>query len=169
MEVGRALLVPLMVAAVVCIPVVIAVLICADELVDRFAGRWAQWRSRHRERRTIARLDRAVEADALTRNIDLSRLDRPDRRPLEQLATELRQLRGHRVGGPGRATVWHEAALASYDNRLRLACAALGITQHLDELTGVDRQIERVRVEGLLHRAGLILPGSRPEPRQRHR
>ncbi|WP_026184901.1 hypothetical protein [Salinispora vitiensis] len=168
MEVGRALLVPLMVAAVVCIPMVIALLICADELVDRFACRWARWRSRRRERRVVARLDRAVEADALTRNIDLSRLDRPDRQPLEQLATELRQLRAHQVGG-GRATVWHEATLASYDNRLRLACAALGIRQHLDELAGADREIERVRVEGLLHRAGLILPGARPVHRQRRR
>ncbi|WP_018722351.1 hypothetical protein [Salinispora fenicalii] len=168
MEVGRALLVTLMVAAVVCLPMLIALLICADELVDRFAFRWAQWRNRHRERRIIARLDRAVEADALTRNIDLSRLDRPDRQPLEKLATELRQLRGHRFGY-GRATAWHEAALASYDGRLRLACAALGITQHLDELTGADREIERVRVEGLLHRAGLILPAARPEHRQRHR
>lgn len=169
MELGRALLVPLMVAAVVCLPVVIALLICADELVDRLAGRWARWRSRQRERRIIARLDRAVEADALTRNIDLSRMDRPDRQPLEQLATELRRLRGHQVGGSGRARVWHEATLASYDNRLRLACAALGIRQHLDELAGVDRELERVRVEGLLHRAGLILPGARPEHRQRHR
>ncbi len=159
----------LMVAAVVCLPMVIALFICADELVDRFACRWARWRSRRRERRIVARLDRAVEADALTRNFDLSRLDRPDRQPLEQLATELHQLRGHRVGGSGRATVWDEAALASYDSRLRLACAALGIPQHLDELTGADREIERVRVEGLLHRAGLILPGARPEHRQRRR
>lgn len=169
MEVGRALLLTLMVAAVVCLPMVIALLFCADELLDRFACRWAQWRSRQRERRTIACLDRAVEADALTRNIDLSRLDRPDRQPLEQLATELRRLRGHRVGGYERSTVWHEAALATYDSRLRLACAALGITQHLDELTGVDREIERVRVEGLLHQGGLILPAARPEHQQRHR
>lgn len=169
MEVGRALLLTVMVAAVVCLPMVIALIFCADELVDRLACRCAQWRSRHRERRTIARLDRAVEADALTRNIDLSSFDRPDRQPLERLATDLRRLGGQRVGGYGRSAVWHEAALRAYDDRLRLACVALGVTQHLDGLTGVDREIERVRVEGALHRAGLILPAAQPEYRQRHR
>ncbi|MER7455746.1 hypothetical protein [Micromonospora sp. NPDC126480] len=169
MEVGRALLLTVMVAAVVCLPVVIALLFCADELVDRLVCGCAEWRRRRRERRTIARLNRAVGADALTRGIDLSRFDRPDRRPLEQLATDLRRLGGQRVGAGGRSAVWHGAVLQAYDERLRLACAALGITQHLDELTGVDREIERVRVEGLLHRAGLILPAARPQHRQRHR
>lgn len=169
MEVGRALLLTVMVAAVVCLPVVIALLFCADELVDRLVCGFSEWRRRRRERRTIARLDRAVGADKLTRDIDLSRFDRPDRRPLEQLAVDLRRLGGQRVGAGGRSAVWHSAVLQAYDERLRLACAALGITQHLDELTGVDREIERVRVEGLLHRAGLFLPAARPQHRQRHR
>ncbi len=169
MEVGRALLLTVMVAAVVCLPVVIALLFCADELVDRLVCGCAEWRRRRRERRTIARLNRAVGADALTKDIDLDGLDRVDRRPLEQLAADLRRLGGQRVGSGGRSAVWHDAVLQAYDQRLRLACAALGITQHLDELTGVDREIERVRVEGLLHRAGLTLPAARPQHRQRHR
>ncbi|NJP31150.1 hypothetical protein [Micromonospora thermarum] len=169
MELGRALLLTLMVGAVVCLPVVIALLFCADELVDRLVCGFGEWRERRRERRTIARLDRAVEADALTRDLDLSGFDRPDRRPLEQLAADLRRLGGQRIGASGRSAVWHGAVLQAYDERLRRACAALGIAQHLDELTGVDREIERVRVEGVLHRAGLILPAARAEHHQRHR
>lgn len=169
MEVGRALLVTVMVGAVVCLPVAIALIFCADELIDRLVCGFGEWRERRRERRTIARLDRAVEADMLTQDLDLSGFDRPDRRPLEQLAADLRRLGGRRVGTGGRSTVWHGAVLQAYDERLRWACAALGITEHLDELTGLDREIERVRVEGLLHRAGFILPAARAEHRQRHR
>lgn len=65
--------------------------------------------------------------------------------------------------------VWHGAVIDAYDERLRAACGALGIAEHLTELEGVDREIERVRVEGLLHAAGLTLPAARPGHHQRHR
>ncbi|MFD0786859.1 hypothetical protein ACFQZ8_23420, partial [Micromonospora azadirachtae] len=158
MELGRALLLALAFVAVASLPALIALLFCADEIIDRVASGYAEWRARRRERRVIARLDRAVEADALTRDIDLSEFDREDRRPLEQLATDLRRLGGQRLGGTGRPMVWHSAVLQAYDDRLRLACRALDITEHLSELDGVDQEIERVRVEGLLHAAGLTLP-----------
>lgn len=64
--------------------------------------------------------------------------------------------------------VWHGAVVQAYDDRLRLACRALGITEHLAELSGVDQEIERVRVEGVLHAAGLALPAARAGHRQRH-
>ncbi|RKN23943.1 hypothetical protein D7147_02685 [Micromonospora musae] len=170
MEVGRALLLALAFVAVASLPAVIALLFCADEIIDRVACGWAEWRERRRERRVIARLDRAVEADALTRNIDLSEFDREDRRPLEQLANDLRRLGGQRLGGHGRPMVWHDSVLQAYDDRLRLACRALGITEHLSELDGVDQEIERVRVEGVLHAAGLTLPAARGVGRrQQHR
>ncbi|MCM0676270.1 hypothetical protein NCC78_16455 [Micromonospora phytophila] len=168
MEVGRMLLLALAFIAVASLPAVIALVFCADEIIDRVACGYAEWRDRRRERRTIARLDRAVEADALTRDIDLSGFDREDRRPLEQLAADLRRLGGQRVGASGRSMVWHGAVLQAYDDRLRLACRALGITEHLTELEGVDLEIERVRVEGVLHAAGLALPAARANHRQRH-
>ena len=40
-----------------------------------------------------------------------------------------------------------------------MACQELEIQEHLGELTGVDREIERLRVEGLLLAAGLRLAG----------
>ncbi|MGK5520488.1 hypothetical protein ACSNN9_14170 [Micromonospora sp. URMC 107] len=169
MEPGRALLLILAFVAVASLPAVIALVFCADEIIDRVACGWAEWRERRQERRTIARLDRAVEADALTRDIDLTGFDRPDRRPLEELAADLRRLRGQGVGPDGRQPVWHGTILRAYDDRLRLACRALGLTEHLAELEGVDLELERVRVEGLLHAAGLTLPAARAGHRQRHR
>ncbi|MFG1776533.1 hypothetical protein ACGFIR_03615 [Micromonospora sp. NPDC049051] len=169
MEPGRALLLILAFVAVASLPAVIALVFCADEVIDRVACGYAEWRERRRERRTIARLNRAVEADALTRDIDLAGLDRPDRRPLEELAADLRRLRGQGVGSDGRQLVWHGMILQAYDDRLRLACRALGLTEHLAELVGVDLELERVRVEGLLHAAGLTLPAARAGHQQRHR
>ncbi|SCE79879.1 hypothetical protein [Micromonospora mirobrigensis] len=155
--------------AVACLPAAFAALFCADEIIDRVACRWAEWREGRRERRTIARLDRALEADSLTRDIDLTEFDRDGRRPLEQVAADLRRLGGHRRAATGRSVVWHGAVIEAYDERLRAACQALGIPEHLADLDGVDREIERLRVEGLLHAAGLTLPAARPEQRQRHR
>ncbi|MFJ8579237.1 hypothetical protein [Micromonospora sp. NPDC093277] len=166
---ARGLLLVLAILAVCCLPAVFALIFCADEILDRVICWWAEWREQRRERRTIARLDRAIEADALTRDIDLTELDRADRRPLQQLATDLRRLGGHRLAAVDRPVVWHGAIIDTYDERLRAACRALGITEHLAELDGVDREIERVRVEGLLHAAGLTLPAARPGHHQRHR
>ncbi|MFI7425991.1 hypothetical protein ACIBPB_03290 [Micromonospora sp. NPDC049836] len=169
MEVGRGLLLALTILAVCCLPALIALMFCADEIIDRVVCGWSEWRDERRERRTIARLDRAIEADALTRDIDLTEFDRAGRRPLEQLATDLRRLGGHRLAAADRSVVWHGAVIDAYDERLRAACRALGITEHLTELDGVDREIERVRVEGLLHAAGLSLPAARAAHHQRHR
>ncbi|TWJ24419.1 hypothetical protein JD76_04569 [Micromonospora endolithica] len=157
----------LAVLAVLGLPVLLAAVCCADELLDRIACGVGGWRQRRHDRRTIADLDRAVDAETLTRGIDMSGFDRPDRRPLEQLAADLRRIGGRRRGG--RAVVWHDTARQAYDDRLRMACAALGFTEHLAELTGADREIERVRMEGLLHDAGLTLPAVRAEHPQRHR
>lgn len=159
----------LAILGVCCLPVLIAMIFCADEIIDRVVCGWSEWRDERRERRTIARLDRAIEADALTRDIDLTEFDRAGRRPLEQLATDLRRLGGHRLAAADRSVVWHGAVIDAYDERLRAACRALGITEHLAELDGVDREIERVRVEGLLHAAGLSLPAARAAHHQRHR
>ncbi|MEH1098124.1 hypothetical protein [Micromonospora sp. CPCC 205561] len=169
MELGRALLLVLAFVAVASLPAAIAALFCADEIIDRVACGYAEWRERRQERRTIARLNRAVGAEALARDVDLAELDRADRRPLEELAADLRRLRVQRVGPDGRRSVWHGTVLQAYDDRLRAACRALGIAEHLGELEGVDRELERVRVEGVLHAAGLTLPAARAGHRQRHR
>jgi hypothetical protein len=45
----------------------------------------------------------------------------------------------------------------AYDERLQMASRCLGVAEHLDGLEGVDRDIERVRVETELESAGLSL------------
>ncbi|MGN9889687.1 hypothetical protein [Micromonospora sp. L31] len=166
---GGALTLVLAILAVACLPAAFALLFCLDEIFDRVACGWAEWRDGRRERRTIARLDRAIEADALTRDIDLTQLDRVDRQPLERIAADLRRLGGHRLAARSRSVVWHASVIDAYDDRLRAACRALAITEHLTELEGVDREIERVRVEGLLAQAGLALPAAVAGRRPRHR
>ncbi|MFI6227552.1 hypothetical protein ACIBCR_09580 [Micromonospora echinospora] len=169
MGAGRAMLLVLAILLVVCVPAAVALVCCGDDRLDRIAGAWSRRRAARRDRRTIARLDRAVGADALTRDIDLTEFDRPDRRPLEQIAADLWRLRAYRLGRGGRPIVWPLLLIKAYDDRLRLACRCLGVPEHLAELEGVDREIERVRVEGALHAAGLPLPATTADHRQRHR
>jgi hypothetical protein len=45
----------------------------------------------------------------------------------------------------------------AYDAWLLAACRRLDITEHLTTLDGMDLEIERVRVEGQLETAGLVL------------
>lgn len=165
MEVLRILLLALALVAVVFVPVLIALAIGIDGVVDRLTG---GRRRQRQERRLVARLDEAADAEAIAGRIDLEAFDRTDRRPLEQIAADLRCLRRDRVGG-SRSVLWHSEVLDAYDHRLSLACRALGISEHLAELTGLDRQIERVRIEAELDAAGLRLPVNRPEQPERNR
>jgi hypothetical protein len=165
----HALVLTLALLAVVCLPAVVAAIICADELIDRIACGLAEWREERRERRIISRLDRAVEADSLTREIDLSEFDRADRSSIEQIAADLRRLGGQRLGVASRSGVWHHAVLRAYDERLRLASRCLGVVEHLADLDGVDLEIERVRVEGQLQCAGMVLPTAATDERHRRR
>ena len=77
--------------------------------------------------------------------------------PIEQLAGDLRRLNRLRVGVATRSPVWFNAVQRAYDEALRIACVQLGIEQYLDEVSGVDLEVERLRVEGALQRAGLAL------------
>ncbi|WFE45240.1 hypothetical protein [Verrucosispora sp. WMMD1129] len=167
MEVLRIVLLAVALAAVVFVPVLIALAVCTDEIVDRLTCRYSEWRQRRRDRCLVARLNEAADAGAVADRVDLDALDRAERRPLEQIAADLRCLRRDRAGG-SRPVVWHRDVLHAYDDRLRLACQALGITEHLAELSGLDRQLERVRVEAELDAAGLRLPAARPEQPERN-
>jgi hypothetical protein len=77
--------------------------------------------------------------------------------PFEQVARDLRRLRADRLAIGQRNEVWHSAVEQVYDARLREACRALGIAEHLADLVGMDRDIERLRVEGELIAAGVKL------------
>jgi hypothetical protein len=101
-----------------------------------------------RQHRRLARLDRTLESP--TRR-------EPTGPPIEQLAADLRRLGRQRVGIATRSPIWFTAVQRAYDERLRLACRELCIEEHLDRLEGMDLEIERVRAEGELESAGIVL------------
>jgi hypothetical protein len=142
-----------------CLPCIVAVIICADELFDRAA--WT--RRRRREDRALRRLDRSLDTAGQLTEPDRSNGTVPAPRvaagpAIEQIAADLRRLDRQRHGGvtTGSAT-WLAAVLRAYDDRLTLASRCLGVSEHLHLLEGIDREIERVRVEGQLQAAGLAL------------
>jgi hypothetical protein len=114
----------------------------------------AQWARRPGPAsRDLRRLDRDLAG------LDLAaRMEALPAVPIEQLAFDLRRLDRQRRSGPLRSSEACMAALlAAYDARLRLACRCLGVPEHLQPLTGVDREIERLRLEARLEAAGLAL------------
>lgn len=77
--------------------------------------------------------------------------------PFERIAADLRRLTSDRLGIGQRNELWHSAVERAYDVKLREACHALGIAEHLADLEGLDREIERLRIEGELIAAGVRL------------
>ena len=131
-----------------CLPCAVAVVVCADELAVR-----RLWSRRGREERhALGCLDRHLATGELTLRL-------PDREPtIEELVADLRRLdRQRRTSPTTESVLWLAAVLQAYDQRLALASRSLGLTEHLGQLDGMDRDIERVRVEGLLQAAGIRL------------
>ncbi|MFL6130168.1 MAG: hypothetical protein ACJ73E_14030 [Mycobacteriales bacterium] len=79
------------------------------------------------------------------------------RPPLEQLAADLRRLAPALRDLPrGTSRARQRGLLMAYDDVLVAAALALDVPHALDTLPpGIDRELERVRVEGALEAAGL--------------
>jgi hypothetical protein len=166
----------ILVAAFVAVAVVPCALglfiIYLDEAVEMF------WRA---VRRGYRRFGRWLFAGGLGRRWRLVRLahalrlepeleqGEPTSPPIQQVATDLRRLSRQRLGIATRSPVWFTAVQRAYDDRLGVACRQLGIEEHLAEVTGIDLDLERVRVEGLLEAAGLVFrdDGAQSGNRQR--
>ena len=105
------------------------------------------------------RQDRRLDRDL--RRVDVgARLAELALPSIEQIAYDLRRLDRQRRSGPtGDSEVWLAAVQRAYDDRLRLACHCLGVPEYLQPLEGMDREMERVRVEDRLEAAGLSLRG----------
>ncbi|MFC7545240.1 hypothetical protein [Plantactinospora sp. GCM10030261] len=161
-----ALVLALSILGVACLPAVVAAIVCADELIDRLVCSVDEWRDRRRERRVIGRLDRTVSGAQVTGGVDPTAFDRIEQPAIERIAADLRRLGHQRLTVASRSATWQRAVHEAYDGQLRLASHALGITEHLSGLQGVDLEIERVRVEGELHAAGMSVP-TVVEPRGR--
>jgi hypothetical protein len=80
--------------------------------------------------------------------------------PIERLAADLRRV--HRVLAefePGTPVVRRRAARQAYDDLLIQACEAVDVRHRFGQLPeGIEREIERLRVEEALRSAGLAVP-----------
>jgi hypothetical protein len=81
----------------------------------------------------------------------------PTSPPIERLAADLRRV--HRTLAdfpPGTPNVRRRATREAYDALLTQACAAVDVQHRLDTLPdGMDRELERLRVEDALRAAGV--------------
>jgi hypothetical protein len=103
----------------------------------------------------VRRLNRKIHQPPCLQSIAASRQRLP---AIEQIAAELRRLDRQRRGGPTHESErWSAAVHEAYDNWLLVACRRLEVPEQLTTLDGTDRDIERVRVEGALEAAGLVL------------
>lgn len=84
----------------------------------------------------------------------------PAQPPIERLAADLRRVRRDLAGlKPGAPMVRRRAAHQAYDALLAQACTAVEVPHRLDEVPdGVEREVERLRVEEALRGAGLAIP-----------
>lgn len=80
--------------------------------------------------------------------------------PIQVLAQRLRRVHKTLIDfEPGTPALRRLAARQAYDDLLRQACRALDVEHRLDEVPeGIDKEIERLRVEESLRRAGLRIP-----------
>lgn len=125
----------------------------------------APWRPSRRQRRLLEELDRALGTaePPLAGATGTPGWHRPG---IERIAADLRRLNRQRRGVATRSVMWRKAILSAYDEQLRMASRCLGVVEYLDELSGVDRDIERLRVEGELQAAGLYLGALTGHPRR---
>jgi hypothetical protein len=77
----------------------------------------------------------------------------------DQIAAELRRLEHLRRHGPaGQSEAWLAAVTDAYDRWLVQACRALGLSEELSQeapgLDGLDRELERARIEEILRDKG---------------
>jgi biopolymer transport protein ExbB/TolQ len=118
---------------------------------DLLVGRWDDSLRRWRERRSSAAAHRQAVRELRRQQI-----------PIEQLAADLRRLRAILGSDAHRSAAHQMGNRLAYDKLLRQVCEMLEIEHELDgDSIGFERDIERIRVEAELERAGLILSDRR--------
>lgn len=119
---------------------------------DLLAGRWDDSLRSARERR----------AAAAERRRSLKLMRRQQGLPLERLVADLRRLRSAVSGDAHRSAAHQLGNRMAYDQLLIQTCAMLEIEHELaQESSGLDRDIERMRVEAELERVGVALTDRR--------
>lgn len=136
------------IAVAIMVLVPIGCVICYDLLAGRWDDSLRGWRERRQER---AEHRRGVKA-----------LREQQGMPLEQLAADLRRLRMALSSDEHRSAAHQMGNRLAYDRLLVEVCRMLEVEHELaEDSTGFERDIERIRVEAELERAGLILTDRR--------
>jgi len=132
--------------ALLCLPSVVVLLANADQIAVRRA-----WR---RDATTLELL-RRLEVRLRTRQAVPAPVEVADPPCVEQIAAELRRLNRLRRSGPAtQSDAWLAAVTDAYDRWLGVACQTLGIGEELQRLDGLDRELERARIEEVLRDKG---------------
>lgn len=140
------------VLAAIAVSIMIAIPLVCVALFDLAAGRWDEAFSRWRRKRT--------EAGEHKRNVRALR--RPPGLPIERIAADLRRLRGVLANDANRSAAHQIGNRLAYDRVLMQACQMLDISHDLEEdSAGMERDIERLRVEAELERAGVVIATDR--------
>jgi hypothetical protein len=136
----------------IAVAIMVLVPIVSVLLYDLLAGRWDGGIRRWRERRSSAAAHRRAVRELRHRQGI----------PIEQLAADLRRLRGILGTDAHRSAAHQMGNRLAYDKLLMQACEMLEIEHDLEgDSIGFERDIERIRLEAELERAGLILSDRR--------
>jgi len=134
------------VAIMICVPIICVV------LYDLIAGRWDDSLGRWKAALTKSR----------ERRRDLKLLRRPSGVPIEAVAANLRRLRAVVAADANRSAAHQMGNRLAYDKVLAQACDMLDVEHDLDQQsTGLERDIERFRLEAELERAGVVISSPR--------
>jgi hypothetical protein len=132
----------------IAVSIMILVPIGVVMLYDLLAGRWDG---------SIARWKESRQQSAQRRR-NLRKMRDQHGVPLEQVAANLRRLRAVLTGDAHRSAAHQMGNRMAYDQVLIQACEMLEIEHDLGgESAGMERDIERLRVEAELERAGVVL------------
>jgi hypothetical protein len=119
---------------------------------EGLAGRFDETLSGLRQRR----------AERRRRKADLKALREQHGVPIEQLAADLRRLRAAVRNDQHRSAAHQMGNRLAYDRILTQVCSMLEVEHELArDLAGIDQDIERLRVEAELERAGIVVGDGR--------
>jgi len=123
--------------------ILVGVPLIVNAIHDLLSGRWDEH---------LGRRAQSDPADVGEAALDLRG------RPVEQLAADLRRLRVAVATDQRRSATHQLANRVAYDQLLMQACQMLNVPHELGKNTaGPERDIERIRVEAELERAGIVL------------
>lgn len=141
-----------LVLGVVAVAAMIAVPIVCVVLYDLLAGRWDAQLGRWRSRVTRSR----------ERRRNLRALRRQQGVPLEEVAANLRRLRRVVAADAHRSAAHQMGNRLAYDQVLAQACDMLDVPHELTgDFGGIERDIERFRLEAELERVGVVISDRR--------